>query len=94
MTDLIVPDTLACLSDLYEGDVRGFARHLVDDHGVPADYLTPYANAVDAGSWQAVHRMHSGIMRGHYVPLHRRPAAPDTAPLVPPSSTPKHRRDS
>lgn len=78
MTDVAVPDSLACDAFRYEGDIAGFVDHIVNDHRVPADYLRFLRGAVDQGTWLKVERVHTRILMGHYVPRHRLPGVPLT----------------
>lgn len=42
----------------FEGATSLMARHLVDDHGVPATTISRWANGLDQGSWVALDDLH------------------------------------
>lgn len=42
----------------FEGATSMMARHLVDDHGVPATTISRWANGLDQGSWVALDDLH------------------------------------
>lgn len=78
------PDSLACMPDMYEGDIDGFIEHVVAEHRVPSDYLDRYRRAIDQGSWEFVYNLHKAIMQGRYVPRHRRSVPPDWDGIIVP----------
>lgn len=42
----------------FEGATSMMARHLIDDHGVPATTISRWANGLDQGSWIALDDLH------------------------------------
>lgn len=42
----------------YEGLNSLYAKHLVEDHGVPVEYVAAYESASDQGAWSRLDDIH------------------------------------
>jgi hypothetical protein len=47
--------------DRYEGSTTLYAKHLVEDHGVPYKYVEKYDGGMDQSSWSALNTIHRKV---------------------------------